>query len=159
VDAKNGSDEPLLTLLTKDGSDGGVAVVEDFVDGAADEESSRDFSQWAEGEFVLDVIVHLGSAGCVGEAVAMVPAAIRAGELDVSEGGDGVEGFDACAPVERDAEETELIVDEGSGVHEDGARGEDVEVKECGGDSLEVFGVGEEGEDFFSGPGNEEGSV
>lgn len=105
------------------------------------------------------MIVHQGSAGCVGEAVAMVPAAIGSGELDVSEGGDGLEGFDECLPVEGDDEETELVVDEGSGVHGDGARSEDVEVEKGWGDSLEVFDIGEEGEDFFSGTGDEEGSV
>jgi hypothetical protein len=35
--------------LTKDGSDGGVAVVEDLIDGAADEEGSVDFAEGPKG--------------------------------------------------------------------------------------------------------------
>src|ERR1700679_1014221 len=82
----SGDAQTVLTLLTKDCSDGGVAMVEDAVDGATDEEGSCDCAEWAEGEFVLNVIVHLGASGHVSELVAVMPLAIRAGELDVGEG-------------------------------------------------------------------------
>ena len=145
-----------LRLFAEDFGDGGVAVVEDFVDGAADEDGVCNGAECAEREFVLDVIVHLCAAGCFGEAVSVMPAAIGPGELDVGEGGDGVEGFDAGAPVKGDAEEAELVVDEGASMHGDGARGIDVEVKERRRDAFEVFSVGEEGEDFFSRTRDEE---
>ena len=40
----------------------------------------------------------------------------------------------------------------------DGWRGEDSEVEERRGDALEVFGVGEEGEDFVSGARDGDGA-
>lgn len=85
-----------------------------------------------------------------------MPSTIGAGELDVGEGGWGVEGFDAGLPVEGDSDEAELVVDEGSSFHGDGLRREDVEVKEGGRDAFEIAGVGEEREDFFSWAGDEE---
>jgi hypothetical protein len=85
-----------------------------------------------------------------------MPAAVGAGELDVSERRRRVEGLDESSPAERDAVEAELIVDESTGAHSDGARGDDVKVEERRGDALEVSGVGEEGEDLFTGAGQKE---
>ena len=99
------------------------------------------------------MVAHFGAAREFEEFVAVAPAAVGAGELGVGEGGWGIEGLDFCAPVEGDSEEAELIVDEGAGVHGDGARSEDVEVEEGGG------GVGEEREDFGSGARDEDGAV
>jgi hypothetical protein len=60
--------------------------------------------------------------------------------------------------VKGQSEEAELVVDKGSGLHGDGARGEDAEVKEGGSDPFQIAGVGEEREDHFSGSGEEEGA-
>jgi hypothetical protein len=85
--------------------DGLVAVVEDAVDRAADEEGVGQRTEWAEWDFVFDLVVHLGAVGDFVKVVTVMPAAVGAGELDVGEGGRWVEGFDEGAPVEVDAEE------------------------------------------------------
>lgn len=86
----------------------------------------------------------------------MMPLTVGTGYLDVGEGGYRVEGLDAGAPAKRNSKELQLVVDQGSSLHWNRARCEDVKVKEAGRDSFQVAGVSEKSEDFLSGPGKEE---
>lgn len=94
-----------MALVAENLGDGGVAVVEDLFDGAADEDGSGYGAEWSKGKFVFDSVAHYGAAGGVVEFVAVVPSAIGACELDVGEGRRGFEGFDERLPSEGNFEE------------------------------------------------------
>src|ERR1700710_55339 len=88
----------------------------------------------------------------------MMPSAIGAGDLDVGEGRYGVKGFNKGLPMKGNSEETQPVVDQGSHLHDDRTRREDVKEEESGRDAFQVPGIGEEGEDLFTGSGDEERS-
>src|SRR3954470_19517673 len=82
----------------------------------------------------------------------MVPAAIGSMQLDVGEGYAWFERFDAGSPAKRKPMQLQLVIDQGSRSDGRRRRAEKPETDHGRRDSLEVLGVGKEGEYLGAGP-------
>src|SRR3712207_3281334 len=86
------------------------------------------------------------SSSTVVESVGVPPGATGAVQLLVYEPGGRLPARDTRPPAQRNPEQAEPVVDQGSLSHRDGQRREDPEAKFRRGDALQVDCVGEKGE-------------
>jgi len=142
--------------LAKEGLEDLGAVVEDAADVGGDEEGIDD---GAAEDGVVDVVGDFGAAVLGDEAVFVAPEAIGAAELFVDETVRRVPGGDFAFPGDGDAVDAEFVADVRAGFHHDGIGSDDLEFEEWRSEKLEIVGVGEEGEDFVDGAGEEDGAV
>ena len=131
-------------------------VVEDAADVGGDEER---VDERAAEDGVVDVIGDLGAVILGDEAVFVAPEAIGAAELFVDEAVRRFPGSDFAFPGDGESVEAEFVLDARAGMHRDWRGSDDVEFQECRSEAFEVVGVGEEGEDFVDGAGEEDGAV
>jgi hypothetical protein len=132
------------------------AVVEDAADVGGDEEA---VDQGAAEDGVVDVVGDLGAVVLGDEAVFVAPEAVGAAELFVDEAVRGIPGGDFAFPGDGEAVEAEFVADVCAGTHDDGVGSGHLEFEEGWSEAFEVVGVGEEGEDFVDGAGEEDGAV
>ncbi len=71
----------------------------------------------------------------------------------------GIPGGDFAFPGDGESVKAEFVADARAGMHGDWGGSDDVEFQECRSEAFEVVGVGEEGEDFVDGAGEEDGAV
>jgi len=132
------------------------AVVEDAADVGGDEDGIDEGS--AE-DGVVDVIGNLRAAVLGDEAMFVTPEAIGAVELFVDEAVRRFPGGDFTFPRDGEAVEAEFVADVGAGLHDDGVGRDDLKFEEGRSEAFEIVSVGEEGEDFVDGAGEEDGAV
>lgn len=132
------------------------AVVEDAADVGGDEER---VDEGAAEDGVVDVVGDFGAIILCDEAMFVAPETIWAAELFVDETVRWFPGGDFALPGNWEAVEAEFVADAGAGMHGDGRGRDDVKFEEYGSEALEIAGVGEEGEDFGDGAGEEDGAV
>src|SRR6185369_11049086 len=80
------------------------------------------------------------------EAVIVMPPAVWSADLDIDKALRRIPDGDLGAPVDAQAMDADLVVDERARAHADRARREDAEVHPRRGETLEIGRVGEEGE-------------
>ena len=132
------------------------AVVEDAADVGGDEEG---IDERAAEDGVVDVIGDLSAVVLGDEAVFVAPEAVGAAKLFVNEAMRRIPGGDFAFPEDGDAMEAEFVAEVGAGFHHDGIGSDDLEFEEWRSEKFEIVGVGEEGEDFVDGAGEEDGAV
>jgi len=125
--------------------EGGGAVVENAAEVGSDEEA---VDEPAARDGVFNFVADQGTAVALFERVFVMPAAIRAMELIVGEGVRRVPAGDFALPAYGDAVKFELVLNARTEGNYDGPRREDTEVEEGRGELFEMFGCGEEWEDF-----------
>ena len=151
-----GGTETEWVCLGEEGLEDLGTVVEDAADVGGDEEAIDD---GAAQDGVVDVIGDLGAAVLWDEAMFVAPEAVGAAELFVDEAVGRIPRGDFAFPGDGDSVEAKLVADARAGLHFDGIRSDDVEFEEGRSEALEIVGVGEEGEDFVDGAGEEDGAV
>lgn len=132
------------------------AVVEDAADVGGDEEG---IDQGAAEDRVVHVVGNLCAAILCDEAVFVAPKAVGAAELFIDEAIGRLPCGDFAFPRDGDAVEAEVVADVGTRFHHDGVGRDDVEFEEGRSEAFEIVGVGEKGEDFVDGAGEEDGAL
>jgi hypothetical protein len=89
----------------------------------------------------------------------VAPEAIWAAELFVDETVGRFPSGDFAFPGDGETVEMEFVADVRAGFHDDGIGRCDLEFEKWGSEAFEIVGVGEEGEDFIDGAGEEDGAV
>ena len=148
--------QDVLGVLGEEGLEDLGAVVEDAADVRGYEEA---IDERAAEDGVVDVIGDLGAVVLGHEAVFVAPEAVGAAELFVDEAVRRVPGSDFAFPRDGDAVEAQFVADVRAGFHHDGVGSDDAEFEECRSEAFEIVGIGEEGEDFVDGAGEEDGAV
>ena len=123
----------------------GGAVVEDTAEVGSDEEA---VDEPAAGDGVLNFVADHGAAVVLFERVFVMPVAVRAAELIVGEGVRRVPAGDFALPADGDAVKLELVLNARTEGNDDGFGCEDMEVEKGRSELFEMFGRGEEWEDF-----------
>ena len=131
--------------LGKEFLEGGGAVVEDAAEVRGDEEA---VDEPAAGDGVFDFVADQGAAVTLFERVFVMPVTVRAAELVVGEEVGRIPAGDFAFPVDWDAVKFELVLNARTEGNDDGFGCEDMEVEERRGELFEMFGCGEEWEDF-----------
>lgn len=132
------------------------AVVEDAADVGGDEDG---IDQGAAEDRVVHVVGNLCAAILCDEAVFVAPKAIGAAELFIDEAIRRIPCGDFAFPRDGDAVEAESVADVRAGFHHDWIGRNDLEFEEGWSEAFEIVGVGEEGEHFVDGAGEEDGAV
>jgi len=125
--------------------EGGGAVVEDAAEVWSDEET---VDEPAAGDAVFDFVADQGAAVTLFEGMFVMPVAARAAELIVGEGVRRVPAGDFALPAYGNAVKFELILNARTEGNDDGLGREDMEVEKGRSELFEMFGRGEEWEDF-----------
>jgi len=125
--------------------EGGGTVVEDAAEVGSDEKA---VDEPAAGDGVFDFVADQGAAVTLFERVFVMPVAVRAAELIVREGVRRVPAGDFALPADGNAVKFELVLNARAAGNDDGPRREDAEVQEGRSELFEMFGSGEEWEDF-----------
>jgi hypothetical protein len=142
--------------LGEEGLEDFGAVVEDAADVRGYEEG---IDKRAAEDGVVDVVSDLCAAVLRDEAMFVAPKAIWAAELFVDEAVGRVPRGDLAFPGDGQAVEAEFVAYVRAGLHHDGVGSDDLEFEEGWSETFEVVGVGEEGEDFLDGAGEEDGAI
>ena len=132
------------------------AVVEDAADVGGYEEG---IDERAAEDGVVNVVGDLCAAVLRDEAVFVAPEAVGAAELFVDEAVRRIPCGYFAFPRNGEAVEVEFVADVRAGAHFDWVGSDDAEFEEGRSEAFEVVGVGEEGEDFVDGAGEEDGAV
>jgi len=91
--------------------------------------------------------------------VFVAPEAVGAADLFIDKTVRRFPGGDFAFPRDGESVKAEFVADARARMHGDWGWRDDVEFEECGSEAFEVVGVGEEGEDFVDGAGEEDGAV
>jgi hypothetical protein len=75
--------------------------------------------------------------------VGVLPKSVGTTQLLIHEPLGWLPAYDACLPAQRDSEYPEPVVNQGSFLHQDRLRCDDIEVELWWGDMLQVGGIGE----------------
>ncbi len=115
----------------------------------------RNPAERAERQRVVDAVTDEGAALDLLELVQVVPERVRAAQLAVDKGAVLVPALDPREPAQRDAVQSQPVLDEGARTHLDRLGRDDPEAKPARRDALEVACRGVEGEDFIERPRDE----
>ena len=150
------SAETEWVCLGEEGLEDLGAVVEDAADVGGDEEG---IDERAAEDGIVDVVGDFGAVILGDEAMFVAPEAIGAAELFVDEAVGRFPGGDFAFPRDGEAVKAEFVADARAGMHCDWSGSDDVEFEEGRSEAFEIVSVGEEGEDFVDGAGEEDGAV
>ena len=120
-------------------------VVEDAAEVGGDEET---VDQRAARDGVFDFVSDESAAIFLFESVFVMPVAVGAAELVVGEKVGRIPAGDFTFPADRDAMKFEFVLDARAKTNDDRFWSEDLKIQERRRELFEMFGGGEEGEDF-----------
>lgn len=120
-------------------------MIEDAAEVGSDKEA---VDKRAARDGVFDFVADERAAVAFGEGVFVMPPAIGAAELVVGKKVRRIPAGDFAFPADGDAVERELVLNARTERNGDGLRREDAEIQEGRSELFEMFGGGEEWEDF-----------
>ncbi len=131
--------------LGKEFLEGGGAIVENAAEVGGNEEA---VDERAAGDGVFDFVADQDTAVALLEGVFVMPMAIGSAELVVGEEVGRIPAGDFALPADGNAVKFELVLNARAAGNDYGLRREDAEVEKGRGELFEMFGRGEEWEDF-----------